>query len=121
MTARRVLIVDDNDAARRLLRIACEANGAEVQDCIDAEGAVAALAEGHFDLILLDCHLPMTDGRDLARQLREGGFAGRVVAATADALLPLTEPETLKDFDEVLIKPIPLARIEAELVRLSPG
>ncbi|RAI59933.1 response regulator [Roseicella frigidaeris] len=121
MTATRVLIVDDNEAARRLMRIACEANGAEVEDCMDAVGAAAALAAGHFDLILVDCHLPMTDGRDLARQLREGGYTGRVVAATADALLPLTEPESLADFDAVLIKPIPLARIEAELTRLSPA
>jgi CheY-like chemotaxis protein len=111
----RVLIVDDNEAARRLLRIACEANGAEVEDCADADAAEAAIAARRFDLLFLDCYLPRTDGRTLAERVRAAGYPGRVVAATADALLPLTEPESLLVFDAVLIKPIPLARIEAEL------
>lgn len=115
---RRVLIVDDNAAARRLLRIACELHGAEVEDCASAAAAEAVLAQRRFDLILLDCHMPVTDGRVLAQRVRAAGHPGRLVAATADALLPESDPEGMQVFDRVLIKPIPMSRIGAELAGL---
>ncbi len=119
MKPTRVLIVDDNPAARRLLRIACEANGAEVEDCADAAAAEAVLLLRRFDLMLIDCYMPGTDGRTLARRVRAAGHPGRLVAATADALLPATDPEGMRVFDAVLIKPILMDTIRAELARLA--
>jgi CheY-like chemotaxis protein len=118
MAPRRVLIVDDNAAARRLLRIACEVHGAEVEDCADGKAAEAVLALRRFDLILLDCHMPVMDGRMLAQRVRAAGHPGRLVAATADALLPFSDPQGMRVFDGVLIKPIPMDTIRAELAGL---
>jgi len=115
----RVLIVDDNAAARRLLRIACEANGAEVEDCADAATAEVLLATQRFALLLVDCYMPVTDGRTLAQRIRAAGYPGRIVAATADALLPATDPEGMRVFDAVLIKPIRMETIRAELARVT--
>ena len=111
----RVLIVDDNASARRLLRLAFEANGAAVADCADAAAAEAVLAGARFDLIVLDCYMPVMDGRTLAGRLRAAGHPGRIVGATADSLLPQTDPEGLAVFDALLIKPIPMATIREEL------
>lgn len=118
---RRVLIVDDNASARRLLRIACELHGAEVEDCADGSTAEAVLTQRRFDLIVLDCHMPVMDGRMLAERVRAAGHPGRLIAATADALLPDADPEGMRLFDGVLIKPIPMDLIGAELAGLPAG
>jgi CheY-like chemotaxis protein len=117
----RVLIVDDNAPARRLLRLAFEANSATVEDCADAAAAEAVLAGARFDLIVLDCYMPVMDGRTLAGRLRAAGHPGRIVGATADSLLPQTDPEGLRVFDALLIKPIPMATIQAELAKAVSG
>lgn len=119
MTPLRVLVVDDNASARRLLRIACEVNGAEVEECNDGAEAEEVLALRRFDLIFLDCYMPVMDGRTLAQRVRAAGHPGRLVAATADALLPRSDPEGMQVFDAVLIKPIPMDRIRVELDKLA--
>jgi response regulator RpfG family c-di-GMP phosphodiesterase/tRNA A-37 threonylcarbamoyl transferase component Bud32 len=89
---RRVLIVDDEEAARRLQRTVLERIGCQ---CVEAENGAAALAEverGTFDLVLLDLQLPDTDGYEVCRRLREGatGTAMKIIiisgSGDADAL-----------------------------------
>jgi putative two-component system response regulator len=89
LPARRVLIVDDEDAARRLHRLVLEGLGCH---CVEARDAMSALAEserGAFDLVLLDLHLPDGNGYEVCRRLREG-TAGKtmkiiIVSGAGDA------------------------------------
>ena len=78
---RRVLIVDDEEATRRLHRTVLERIGCQ---CVEAKDAATALAEAEhaaFDLVLLDLQLPDGNGYDVCRRLREGatGTAMKII------------------------------------------
>lgn len=67
----RVLVVDDDQAIRDVVRLNLEAEGYEVVAAEDAEAGLLACAEQPCVLAILDIMLPDTDGIELARRLRE--------------------------------------------------
>ncbi|MFN7184078.1 MAG: ATP-binding protein [Thermomonas haemolytica] len=66
----RVLVADDHAANRLLLQGVLQKAGHRVMTVDDGEAALDALAEGEFDLALVDLHMPLLSGIDLLRQLR---------------------------------------------------
>jgi two-component system OmpR family response regulator len=65
-----ILIVDDDADIRALLRGYLERNGMRAEAVADGRGLRAALANGRFDLVVLDLMLPGEDGLALCRDLR---------------------------------------------------
>ncbi len=66
----RVLVVDDDDAIRMLVRRALEREGLRVEEAPDAARAMHAFDSASWDLVVLDVSLPDLSGLDLLRQLR---------------------------------------------------
>jgi CheY-like chemotaxis protein len=91
--ALRVLVVDDDDEMRRLLRRSLESDGHRVTEQDRGAEALATLREGTFDLVILDNRMPGLSGLDLLPMLRREfpnlpvllvtAFGGRQVAASA--------------------------------------
>ena len=71
MSTPHVLVVDDEDAIRVLIKEILSDEGYEVTNAADAAEARAARQEGKFDLILLDIWMPDTDGISLLREWSE--------------------------------------------------
>ena len=69
----RVLVVDDDDAVRLLVRRALEREGLRVEEAPDAALALAAFDRTSWDLVVLDVSLPDLSGLDLLRRLRNVG------------------------------------------------
>ena len=70
-TGRRVLVVDDNVDAARLIAAALDAVGHETRAAFDGPAALSIAAIFRPDVVLLDLGLPLMDGFEVARQLRE--------------------------------------------------
>jgi DNA-binding response OmpR family regulator len=66
----RVLVVDDEPALRRLLRMYLEREGYAVLEAADGLDALSALAGAYVDLALVDVMLPELDGFELVRRIR---------------------------------------------------
>ncbi|GAB3791555.1 response regulator [Nocardioides ungokensis] len=66
----RVLVVDDEPALARALAINLRAHGWEVVTAADGHGALAAAAERHPDVVVLDLGLPDMDGTEVIAGLR---------------------------------------------------
>jgi PAS domain S-box-containing protein len=83
----RVLIVDDEDDARALLRTVLEKHGAEVVAAASAQEALAAVERGAPDVLVSDIGMPEEDGYELIRRVRALGpeRGGRVPAAAVSA------------------------------------
>jgi CheY-like chemotaxis protein len=74
----RVLIVDDNAAARELLHALATALGLQAEEVSDGAAALQAVARADaqdrpFQLVLLDWHMPGVDGIDCLERLARGG------------------------------------------------
>jgi chemotaxis protein histidine kinase CheA len=119
---RRVLIVDDSPIVRDLLSELLSSVGLEVRSAADGAAALELLAEQPADLIVSDVEMPIMDGFELLRQLRDramrvpvvmvttrGSVSDRALAAElgADALIVKSEfenahlLETVRRFVEI--------------------
>ena len=91
----------------------------------NGQQAVEAVRQGHYDLVLMDCHLPELDGFAATAAIRHAE-AGRgqhtpIVAVTADALAGDAEKSLAAGMDDYLAKPITLERLAAVLGRWIAG
>jgi two-component system, OmpR family, response regulator ResD len=67
----RILIVDDEERIRRLVRMYLERSGFEIVEAEDGRTAVELALSQPFSLIILDLMLPEMDGRDVCSQIRQ--------------------------------------------------
>ncbi|MCF6408272.1 response regulator transcription factor [Pseudalkalibacillus salsuginis] len=67
----RVLVVDDEERIRKLLRMYLERENFEVVEAEDGETALQEASEAEFDIILLDLMLPEMDGIEVCEKLRK--------------------------------------------------
>lgn len=86
-----MLVVDDRREIRFLSKQILTRAGATVAECNDGmlavEHIIACFVDGgRPDLILLDMQMPILDGYATAKQLRELGYDGPIIALTADAM-----------------------------------
>jgi two-component system response regulator ResD len=80
----RVLVADDDNVVRDMLRRYLERDGHEVSTARDGDEALRALAAEHIDLAILDVMMPGPDGLAICRTLRErSGFRVPVILLTA--------------------------------------
>lgn len=70
-TRAKILVVDDDDAIRRFLRISLEASGHTVVEARTGEQALAKAATEGPALVVLDLGLPDLDGREVVTRLRD--------------------------------------------------
>lgn len=66
-----VLVVEDHEDTRSMLRTLLESRGLSVIEAENGEMAIAPEANVHLDLILMDGSLPLLDGFETTRRIRE--------------------------------------------------
>jgi CheY-like chemotaxis protein len=102
----RVLVVDDNvDSAETMAEI-LKLWGHEVQTAHDGPGALEAARAQRPDAILLDLGLPVMDGYETARRLRQEGLGTLLVAVTGFGGVEDRRRATEAGFDTHLVKPV---------------
>jgi two-component system KDP operon response regulator KdpE len=80
----RILVVDDERPIRRFLRTALAAHGYEIAEAENGQEALAAVAQGRPDLVILDLGLPDLDGVQVAGRLREWSQVPILVLSVRD-------------------------------------
>jgi two-component system cell cycle response regulator DivK len=68
--ARRILVVEDHEENRRILRLLLDSAGFELLEAETAEEGLALAASSRPDLILMDIQLPGIDGYEATRRLK---------------------------------------------------
>jgi PAS domain S-box-containing protein len=108
-----ILVVEDNPAARKMLRLALVTEGYVVVEAVDARAALAAAESTLPDLILQDLILPDMDGLELLRRLRAlPGGTELPILALSGFLSRLEEAQTDQEgFTALLVKPIEPSRL----------
>jgi two-component system chemotaxis response regulator CheY len=80
----KILLVDDSNLSRRILRRILEADGHVILEAADGMAALERYAIDQPDLVLLDMTMSGMHGLDVLSQLRAIDVQARVIVATAD-------------------------------------
>ena len=73
--SKRVLIVDDEEHFRRMMRLTLETVGYETGEAADGEKALSMIAsDAVWDVVLLDQKMPGMDGLQVLRELKNRNF-----------------------------------------------
>lgn len=119
----RVLIVEDDGAARTALRLLLELGGYMIDEAAEGDEGVARALAHLPDVAVIDIGLPGLDGYEVARRIREG-LAGRPMV-----LIALTGHDEIEErsraggtrFDAHLIKPLKFEQLFQLLERIAGG
>ena len=79
----RILVVDDDEAIRTMLADIFLEEGYQVQTAVHGRQALESLNRSSFDLLLTDMAMPVMDGWELARELKDRGVSVPLVVMTA--------------------------------------
>lgn len=109
-----ILVVDDERAIRRLLRMYLSDAGYTVAEAADGDQAVEQVRRGGIDLVLLDLMLPGIDGFEVCRRLRElGPVPVIMITARSDEAHRVTGLEL--GADDYVVKPFSPAEVVARV------
>ncbi len=119
-----VLLAEDNPANRMVARVTLERAGFRVTEVENGRDAVEAASGAKFDLVLMDCRMPIVDGYVAARQIRQlSGFHGQVpiIALTASAFKEDRELAEEAGMNDFLSKPFQARELIAKCLTWAKG
>ncbi len=120
----KLLIVDDEEKIREVLRLYAEFEGHECVEAEDGMQAVKLARENNFDLILMDVMMPKLDGYYAVKEIRKFSQVPVIMLSAR-----VEEYDRLFGFevgvDDYVVKPFSpkevMARVAAVLKRINPG
>lgn len=118
--AKKVLVVDDNPISRELVREVVENSERMVVEAENGEEALRMIAGERPDIVLLDIQLPVYDGYEVLRRVREDLKLKDlpVIALTAYAMQQDREKALDAGFDDYIAKPIDAASLRARIRKI---
>ena len=105
----RILLAEDNPFNQKVATAMLKLLGCRVEVAATGVEAVAAARRGEFDLVLMDCQMPVMDGYEATRRIRElpaPAGAVTIIAMTANALSGDRKACFVAGMDDFLSKPI---------------
>lgn len=116
----RVLVAEDDPVNRMVIGKMLLALGCTVEMTADGQLALDRFAHDRFDIVLLDCHMPLLDGISAAIALRARGVSTPLVALTADVTDANRDRCAAAGFNLFLTKPISPHALGTALQTLLP-
>ena len=114
-----ILVVDDEDLIRSLLRDLLMKIGYAVDVASSGAEAIAACNDNHYDLILMDFRLGDMDGVGALRRIREFRPASRVIFLTGDPAIEEIHATVVKEgADGFMTKPFDLDDIQSTVKQI---
>ncbi len=104
-----VLVVDDNVVNRQVARVFLASKGVDIVEASDGYGALDALKNNTFDVVLLDINMPNMDGIETIKHIRASNEEWRtvpVIALTADAMSGDRERYLSMGMNDYVAKPV---------------
>jgi len=110
-----ILIAEDTPELQLLERRILESVGLTVTAVVDGQQAVDQVNQNHFDLILMDMQMPVMDGIEATRTLRQQGHTLPIIALTANVMQKHRDAFNEAGCDGFLGKPIDKTELRREL------
>jgi DNA-binding NtrC family response regulator len=113
----RLLIAEDDQNLRKVLRIELSAGGFQVAESRDGSEALARLQKEEFDVLLLDLNMPGLPGMELLQKVRDLDLAVECVILTADATAASALEAMRRGACDYLTKPVMIEELKVVLTK----
>ncbi len=118
---KKLLIAEDTDTVRDVLQRQLDKLGVDVTFVENGKDALEAYQTGEYGILLTDLHMPIMDGYELSKTIRETTKDQEkrfpIIVITADVQMSQRQVYMSHGFDECLLKPITLGQFERLLIR----
>ena len=111
----KVLVVDDVDTNLYVAQGLMSPYELMIDTAISGFKALEILENNHYDIVFMDHMMPLMDGIETTKKLRENGYKGTIIALTANAIVGNAEMFKQNGFDDFLSKPIDIRQLNAFL------
>lgn len=111
----RILLAEDEPQLNRVVKVALESVGYQVDTVFDGEQAISAAKSNPYDVIILDIMMPVLDGIEVLKQIRANGDKTYVMMLTAKAEIDDRVIGLESGADDYLNKPFSLKELIARL------
>ncbi|WP_246022054.1 tetratricopeptide repeat-containing hybrid sensor histidine kinase/response regulator [Flavobacterium cellulosilyticum] len=101
----RVLVVEDNKINQMITQRIIEKNNGNCTLVDDGFQAIEILDKEDFDIILMDINMPLMNGFETTRKIRQKGIETPIIALTAFAKDEITEEAISAGMNDIMIKP----------------
>ena len=116
----RILVVDDGDPNRQLIRLILTKAGCEVDEATNGREAIEMAVAKDYAVVLMDIQMPVLDGYAATAHLRENGYRKPIIALTANTMAEQKERLEQTDFDHVLPKQVNIDQLVKRLGQWMP-
>ena len=113
-------MAEDNATNRKVALSQLRKLGYETGAATNGAEAIEAVKHGHYDLVLMDCQMPVMDGFEAARSIRRMSAGIPIVAITAHAMPADRDRCLVEGMNDYLAKPVELSRLSEVLARWLP-
>jgi len=111
-------VAEDNFTNREVILAQLNKLGYSGEAVTDGAQAVAAVQHGGYDIVLMDCAMPVMDGYEATRRIRQSAQSYvPIIALTASAMPHDREQSLAEGMNDFLAKPVELPRLAAVLAK----
>lgn len=111
----KILIIEDDNKIRTILREILEEKGHEVDEAADGVDGLKKLEAGNYDLCLCDIKMPKMDGMEVLEKAKEAGVGTNFIIISAHGTIDIAVEAVKKGAFDFLQKPFDLGRLEITL------
>ncbi len=101
-----ILLVDDDELINKMMRWRLLEGEHQVDCAFNGVEAFDKASQKQYDVILMDMHMPVMDGHNATRKLRDNNYNGLIIAVTASVMAQETESAINSGCDYFIPKPI---------------
>ena len=118
----RILVAEDNATNREIALAQLHKLGYTASAVVNGAETIRALEDGGFDLVLMDCQMPVMDGFEATHRIRASARPGiPVIAITADAMSDDRDRCLREGMNDYLAKPVELETLAETLAKWLPA
>jgi CheY-like chemotaxis protein len=117
----KILVAEDNALNERITIEMLARLGLQADTVQNGKAAIQALQEKHYDLVLMDCHMPEMDGYEASNLIRSSALGQKgdvtIIALTANAMKGDREKCLAAGMDDYVTKPVKIEELEKAISR----
>ncbi|HZB11584.1 MAG TPA: response regulator, partial [Chryseolinea sp.] len=111
----KILIIEDDNKIRSILKEILEEKNHEVDDAADGAEGLKKLEQGAYDLCLCDIKMPKMDGMEVLEKAKEAEIGTNFIMISAHGTIDVAVEAVKKGAFDFLQKPFDLGRLEITL------